>query len=203
MKTGPFLVDNTANIDGKKVKVTHHLFTWSNLISFSRVFVAFPICYLHYTGGNAATWPIITLIVYGLLSDYLDGYLARRLDEVSEWGKVLDPVADKLSAFVLFFYTVYMGLVPLWFFLVEVVRDAIILAGSTYLKVKRGKVAMAVMSGKWSVNALAAYWLTAFFFPEQKEVQLFFMGISLCLMFFSLIDYFYRFNEIHQGYDFN
>lgn len=196
-------MNSTSNIDGNKVTVSQKLFTWSNLVSFTRIFIAVPVCYLHYTNGQQITWVIVALIVYGILSDYLDGFLARTFQEVTEWGKVLDPVADKLTAFLLFLYAVYIGLIPLWFFILEIARDAVILAGSLYIQRIRGKVAMAVMSGKWSVNALAAYWMSAFFFPEMTGLQLFFMGISLYLMFFSFIDYFHRFNEIRKGSDFN
>lgn len=191
------------NIDGKQISVRQTLFTWSNLISLSRVFIAVPVIYLHYNNGQQVTWTIGLLIFYGFISDYLDGYVARKLDEVSEWGKVLDPIADKITAFLLFLYTVYIGLIPLWFFLLEVVRDLLILGGSAYLKFKHGKVAMSVMSGKWSVNALAGYWMAAFFFPDLMGVQYFFMGIALALMFLSFIDYFHRFKHIKVGLEFN
>lgn len=191
------------NIDGETISVRQTLFTWSNLISLSRVFVAAPIIYLHYTNGQQVTWTIGLLILYGMVSDYLDGFVARKLDEVSEWGKILDPVADKISAFFLFLYTVYIGLIPVWFFVLEVVRDLIILSGSAYLQFRHGKVAMAVMSGKWSVNALAGYWMSAFFFPELMGVQYFFMGIALVLMFLSFIDYIIRLKQIRAGLEFN
>ena len=196
-------MDESHNIDGKKVRVRDRLFTWSNLISLSRVFVAAPIIYLHYTNDQTVTAAVVLLILYGMVSDYLDGYLARKLDEVSEWGKVLDPIADKVSAFFLFLYTVYIGLIPIWFFVLELVRDLVILTGSIHLKLRHGKVAMATMSGKWSVNALAGYWMAAFFFPELLGVQYFFMGIALALMFLSFIDYFYRFSLIRKGVEFN
>jgi len=191
------------NIDGKKIKVRQTPYTWSNFISLTRIFIAVPVIYLHYTNGQQITWGITLLIVYGFISDYLDGFVARWLDEISEWGKILDPFADKITAFLLFFYAVYIGLIPLWFFIIEIVRDLLIFSGSFYIKKIHGKVAMAVISGKWSVNALAAYWMSAFFFPELLRLQYFFMGISLALMFFSLIDYFHRFFEIQKGAYFN
>lgn len=193
----------TTNIDGKEVRVKQIILTWSNLISVSRIFIAAPVIYIHYQNGQQVNWIVTALIIYGFVSDYLDGYVARKLNEISEWGKVLDPIADKIAAFLLFVYTVYIGLIPLWFLIVEVARDALILSGSIYIQKKHGKVAMSVMSGKWSVNALAGYWMSAFFFPELLHVQYFFMGISLALMFLSLIDYFLRFSEIQKGAEFN
>lgn len=190
-------------IDQHDVDVKQALFTWSNLISFTRILVAVPIVYLHYVNGQQVTWVITALVFYGIISDYLDGYIARLTNQISEWGKVLDPIADKFCAFILFFYAVYIDLIPLWFFVVELARDALILSGSVYIKKMHGKVAMAVMSGKISVNALGLYWLSVFFFPDAEAVHLLFMGNSLALMFFSFFDYLHRFNEIRKGKEFN
>ena len=149
------------------------------------------------------TWTIAGLIFYGIISDYLDGFIARKTNSISEWGKILDPIADKVSAFVLFVYAVWAGLIPLWFLLIEVARDLLILSGSLYIQIKHGKVAMAVMSGKWSVNALAAYWMCAFFWPQVAWPQLFFMGCALTLMFLSFVDYLHRFIQIQRGVEFD
>lgn len=189
--------------DRKKVKVRDLVFTWSNLISASRTIIALPVIWLHYTNGQQVTSLIVVLVLYGILSDYLDGYVARKTDSISELGKNLDPVADKLTAFFLFSYTVYLGSIPVWYYVLAIVRDLLILSGSTYIKYLRGKVAMAVTSGKFSVNALAAYWMSVFFFPEAVPFHLFFMGSSIALMVFSFFDYIQRFNEIRQGAEFN
>ncbi|WP_138431061.1 CDP-alcohol phosphatidyltransferase family protein [Fodinibius saliphilus] len=196
-------MSETFNIDQQDFEVKQDLFTWSNAISFSRILIALPIVYLHYTNGQKITWLITALVLYGIFSDYLDGYIARLTNNVTEWGKILDPVADKFCAFFLFMYATYIGLIPLWFLLIEVARDAIIMAGSLYIRKLRGKVAMAVMSGKISVNVLGLYWLSAFFYPEATPVHQMLMGASLALMFFSLFDYLHRFNQIRKGIAFN
>lgn len=193
----------TFNIDQQKVDVKQDLFTWSNFISFTRILVAFPIIYLHYHNGQQITWVITALVIYGIFSDYLDGFVARKTNQISEWGKILDPVADKICAFVLFFYAVYIGLIPLWFFIIEIARDAFIMAGSLYIQQLRGKVAMAVMSGKISVNVLGLYWLAEFFYPGATAAHEMLMGASLALMIFSFFDYLHRFNLIRKGVEFN
>lgn len=185
------------------MEVKEDLLTWSNAISVSRILVALPIIYLHYTNGQQINWVITVLVIYGIVSDYLDGYVARQTNQITEWGKVLDPVADKFCAFILFLYAVYIDIIPLWFFIVEIARDLFIMSGSLYIRKLRGKVAMAVMSGKISVNVLGLYWLSAFFFPEANAAHQMLMGASLALMFFSFFDYLHRFNEIRKGGEFN
>lgn len=191
------------NIDGKKVKVTGRVMTWSNMISFSRILVAFPIVYLHYINDYQVNATIGILIFYGVISDYLDGYIARKTNTISEIGKIIDPIADKLCALVLFIYTVWIGWIPLWFLLLAMFRDISIMLGSYFIKSKYDKVAMAIMSGKISVNILALYWISVFFFQEATNVHMFLMACSVTLMVISWIDYFNRYRLIMRGAKFN
>lgn len=197
------MATTTQNIDGKKVQVTGRVLTWSNTISFSRILVAFPVVYLHYQNNFQFNSTILILIFYGVISDYLDGYIARKTNTISEIGKMVDPVADKLCALVLFIYTVWIGWIPLWFLLLAMARDISIMIGSYYIKKKYDKVAMAIMSGKISVNVLALYWISIFFFPEAQNVHMFLMSCSVTLMVISWIDYFNRYRLIMNGAEFN
>ncbi|TVQ01453.1 MAG: CDP-alcohol phosphatidyltransferase family protein [Balneolaceae bacterium] len=196
-------MNEAANVDGKKVLVKDDIFTWSNLISFSRVLVVIPIIWLHIENDYTVNKLIIFLICYGVLSDYLDGLVARWFDEISELGKTLDPVADKLMAFFLFFYTVILGWIPLWYFVVGVIRDLLIMAGSAHIKKRRGKVAMSIMSGKVSVNIMAVYWLSVFFLRDMQTLHTVLMIISVLFMVYSFIDYVIRYRKIIEGADFN
>ncbi len=191
------------NIDGKKLQVTGRVFTWSNMISFSRIFVAFPIVYLHYVNDFTITRFMVLLIFYGLISDYLDGYIARKTNTISEVGKMIDPIADKLCALVLFVYTVWIGWIPLWFLVAAMARDITIMMGSYFIKSKYNKVAMAITSGKISVNVLALYWIAVFFFRDASNIHMFLMACSLTLMAISWIDYFNRYRLIMRGAEFN
>jgi len=197
------LATTTQNIDGKKVQVTGRVFTWSNTISFSRILVAFPVVYLHYLNNFQFNNTILMLIFYGGVSDYLDGYIARKTNTISELGKMIDPIADKLCALVLFIYTVWIGWIPLWFLVFAMSRDISIMIGSYYIKRKYNKVAMAIMSGKISVNVLALYWIAVFFFPEAQNAHMFLMSSSVTLMVISWIDYFNRYRLIMNGAEFN
>lgn len=192
-----------ANIDGKKVLVKDEIYTWSNLVSLTRVLVVIPIIYLHIRNDYQINSIISGLIIYGVISDYLDGLVARWRNEISELGKVLDPVADKVMAFFLFLYTVWLGWIPVWYFVVGVTRDLIIMAGSAHIKKKRGKVAMSTMSGKVSVNAMAVYWISVFFFPEMIRIHQFLLAVSVILMVVSFIEYKKRYYKIIKGAEFN
>jgi len=196
------LVDQK-NIDGKTVQVSGRVFTLSNLISFSRFLVAIPIIYLHIQNDYQYDTTIIVLIFYAGISDYLDGLVARKTNTVSEVGKMIDPISDKLCAAALFIYTVWLGWVPPWFLILNVFRDSFIMIGSSFIKIKYGKVAMSILSGKIAVNVLALYWLAVFFFRDAEQVHNWLLYICTFIMIYSFFDYFNRYRKIMRGAKFN
>jgi CDP-diacylglycerol--glycerol-3-phosphate 3-phosphatidyltransferase len=197
-------MDNaTDHVEGGKITVTRQLFTLSNLISFSRLFVAFPIVWIAQKNGGVPNTLVAVLVAYGILSDAVDGFMARKMNQVSELGKALDPIADKLMALVLFLYTFWLGRIPVWFLTGAIVRDLLIVAGSAFIRRRTGKVAMAVMSGKISVNILAVYWVAVFFFPEESGVHQALLAMTTFSLVYSFGDYVHRLRKIWKGEDFD
>ncbi|HKJ33974.1 MAG TPA: CDP-alcohol phosphatidyltransferase family protein [Balneolales bacterium] len=191
------------NIDGKKFRVRHKIFTISNLISLSRIVIAAPIIYLHYQAGMQTTWAVNLLIIYGVLSDYLDGIVARMTDEISELGKTLDPLADKISALSLFAYLVIIGWIPWWFFYFLIARDVIIASGAMFVRHRRGKIPMSAWPGKITINLIVLYWLSVFYMANYDQLHTVLMWIAAVAMIYSLADYLRRFVLILKGADFN
>ena len=65
-------------------------------------------------------------------TDWIDGYLARRLDQISEVGKMLDPVADRLAVVVAVILGLVVALLPAWFAWGIIIREVVIAAGAIY-----------------------------------------------------------------------
>ena len=191
------------NIDGRKIEVSGKVFTISNFISFSRIFIVIPVVYRHYINGYSVDAIIGLLIGYGVISDYLDGFVARKTNTISEVGKMIDPISDKIAAGLLFIYTVYIGWVPLWFLWLFIARDVLILLGSSFIKLRYGKVAMSTISGKISVNIISLYWISVFFFRSATLVHTILLWASVVIMLFSFIMYLLRYRNIMNGARFN
>ncbi len=192
------------HIDGKIIPVKKEVLTFANAISLSRALIAVPILVLHYKSGEEATWLVFLFVGYAFISDYLDGFFARKMNQVTEFGKVADPLADKICTVILFLYGVFIDIIPLFFVVILLLRDGLILAGSLMIKRKRGKFAMSDISGKIAVNALAIYWFVAFFFPQREQTVQFLMWLSLFLLFYSLGSYIHRYYLIQKkGAEFN
>lgn len=164
-----------------------------NLLSLSRILVAGLIIWSYEAHNHQISWLVIALVVFGVLSDYLDGYWARRRGEVSELGNALDPIADKIGSGLLFVYAVWLGRIPVAYLLFLIARDLIIMAISVYIRRLGGRMPQAIASGKISINAVAAYWMTTFFVPEVEWIVDLFLWLSLVLMIYSFSDYMVRF----------
>jgi CDP-diacylglycerol--glycerol-3-phosphate 3-phosphatidyltransferase len=100
----------------------------ATMVTLSRVFIApfFAYAFMYgYNNGNVVfIW--IAAILAGLieLSDMLDGTIARAKKEVTDFGKVCDPVADSVSRQTVFLSFMLSGIIPLWLYLVFFYRDA-------------------------------------------------------------------------------
>lgn len=129
-------------------------------------------------------------------SDLLDGYLARRFDQVSEFGKIIDPLADKISVIAISLILLYMGKIPLWFVLIVVLRDLLIMMFGIYLNKKRDIRLMSNYPGKLAVFSIGLVILFAIInSPVLNELSKYLYFISLALIFYSSYLYFKRFRE--------
>jgi len=129
--------------------------TLSNALSLLRILLVIPISAslaLDTTGGRNAA---LLLIIAAAATDYLDGYFARKKGEVTELGKILDPVADKVAVGAVGLILAAQGKVPVWFLTSIVVRDLMILAGGYYLTRKKSLILQSSMLGEWAAGALA------------------------------------------------
>lgn len=116
--------------DNHEYRELQTFWTIPNIITVLR-FLAVPlfIRYIMLEDYAAAT---IVLVILGS-TDWVDGYLARRLNQVSSVGRWLDPVADRLALIVVAITFVAAGIAPLWLLLAIVIPDGILLAFSLAL----------------------------------------------------------------------
>jgi cardiolipin synthase len=106
-----------------------------NLICLLRIALAVPIVWLL---ADARYEPTLVLFLIAALSDGLDGYLAKSFNWESEFGKVLDPLADKLLLVSVFITLAWLGLVPVWLAALAVARDVVIGVGAWVYKASFG-----------------------------------------------------------------
>lgn len=165
--------------------------TPSNMVSLFRLLLTGPVVYLLVHEMRLAAFVVCLVAAF---TDYLDGRLARSTHTVSEWGKVIDPVADKVFIGAILVVLLAQGLYPVWFVVLVLARDAVIVAGGLWLRRYTPVVPPSLPSGKWAVAAISAsgicammLWITA------RDVMI---VLSCVLIAVSLWDYGRRFYGI-------
>ena len=115
------------------------MLTIPNLISTIRLFLVPVFLWLLLGRDNpaAAGW-----LLGGIgATDWIDGYLARRLNQVSEIGKVLDPLADRLAVAAALIGGLISGDLPAWFAIAVIVREVLVSGGALALAFRvKGKI---------------------------------------------------------------
>lgn len=135
--------------------VSSRFLTSSNLLSLLRALLAIPFVAIMLSDTpHARLWGCV-IIALAALTDKLDGVLARRFNEITVWGKILDPLADKIGVAAVAVVLLLLRELPLWFVLALVARDLLILAGGVYVRTKYGLVLASNITGKWTIVVVA------------------------------------------------
>jgi CDP-diacylglycerol--glycerol-3-phosphate 3-phosphatidyltransferase len=151
-----------------------------NWITFSRLLGLPFILYFLHEPNDRNLWISTVIFLIAASTDWLDGYLARKLDQITELGKFLDPLVDKLLVLAPLLALIELGKIPAWGVFLILGRELAIagwrvnpsLAGSTGIKGANiwGKaktvtqiiaiaLLIAPLSSDWEIVSLGAFWL--------------------------------------------
>ena len=129
------------------------ILTIPNVISFVRLATVPVFIWLFVSGFENAA---VILYAAGAWSDFFDGYIARRTDSVTELGKLLDPLADRIFIAALVIALVVRGTLPWWVALVILGRDLLVLSFFPYLERRKIQRISVNRVGKAATAALLA-----------------------------------------------
>ena len=146
--------------------------------------------------NRMCTWVAAIFFSAAAITDYLDGYLARRMGLVSTMGKVMDPVADKLLVSSAFIMLSSLGWVPAWIVCIIVGRE-IAVTGLRNIIAERGEDISASNLGKYKTGfQIAAAIPLLIHYPflglNPNPVGLFFLWGALAFTLWSGADYFFK-----------
>ena len=158
-----------------------------NKLTIARIImIPFFVAFLMYDiTGSADKWIALTLFVVASLTDLLDGYLARKYHLVTNFGKFMDPLADKLlvcSALICFTST---GHLPAWITIIIIAREFII-SGFRLIAADNGIVIAASYWGKFKTVSQMIMIIQNTVFQGAITV---FVVIAVALTVISLVDY--------------
>ena len=177
-----------------------HIMTLANAISISRIFLAIPLVLLFedISKGESGKllWAFVLIIII-VLTDFLDGYIARKAEEITNFGKLIDPVADKVCMMVVMIYLIISYKLPfLLFFITLAIRDIFLIIIGVYLMFSQEEVFQSNRSGKWFMG-ITALMMTLFLFQDPLGIPGYVLWttylISMLLFAFSTFEYIRRY----------
>lgn len=166
--------------------------TLASKITLVRVaFIPIYMVLMYLSGGQAVLWMWLALGVFILasLTDYVDGQIARKCNQVSDFGKFLDPLADKLLTIAAMTMFCEWGMMPAWALIVVLTREFAV-TGLRLVAVGKGKVIAAGWSGKVKTASTMIGLCFMMAFPSVQLISLLVNAVILVTTVYSGIEYF-------------
>lgn len=138
------------------------------------------------------------LIVFGTITDLLDGYIARNFNQKTFLGAALDPIADKFLVLSIYFTLAFVQsplfTIPLWFMWLVLCKELILIGGAIYLYLKYGFLEVhPILLGKLTMafQMLFIIWLFACYFFHWVPIKTYYiaLGVVMALVLSSLYQY--------------
>lgn len=154
---------------------------------------------LHFLVHDEFILAIIFLTLSGI-TDILDGTIARKFNFITNFGKLIDPLADKITQLSILGMLVSKNIIPLWILVIVLLKEATMVAGASFLYGKE-----LVVSSKWYGKASTVLFYLAIVLSMifrdlqiQNGIDLIIYYVAVAMTMFSLVMYFREFYM--QGY---
>ena len=134
-------------------------------------------------------WLALALFIFASATDFVDGYIARHYNQVSDFGKFLDPLADKLLTLAAMVMFCEWGSFPAWAIMIVLTREFAV-SGLRMVAGPKGKVIAAGKSGKFKTASTMVGLCAMMAFPTVMELHFAVMLLIVITTVYSGVEYF-------------
>lgn len=155
------------------------------------VFIPILMVLMYLSGGcaNIWMWLALALFIIASITDYIDGHIARTRNQVTDFGKFLDPLADKLLVIAAMCMFCQWGMMPAWALMLVLTREFAV-TGLRLVAVGKGKVIAAGWSGKVKTATTMISLCVWMAFPGIPLLSGVIIGLIVVTTIYSGIEYF-------------
>ncbi|MDZ7724675.1 MAG: signal recognition particle-docking protein FtsY [candidate division KSB1 bacterium] len=170
------------------IKEDEHRLSAANFITLARIiFLPFIVYFLQQDTPSSDYYALLFMFLAGV-TDFLDGRVARYYNQKSDLGRILDPVIDKLSVGIVMLVLAANKSLPLWYALIVIGRDVILLVTSLFVISKIRLIAESDTLGKYTATCLALVIIS--FTIGIPVVKWILLTVSLVLIPATLVSYY-------------
>ena len=143
----------------------------ANRITMARIVLTFVFMFFLFCHGLWAKAISLVVFMLAALSDFLDGFIANKRNMVTDFGRVMDPIADKILVLAAFSAFVQLQIIEAWMFMIIVSRE-ILITSLRLFALNKGKVLSAARAGKHKTVSQMLVIFTILGFIVLKESML-------------------------------
>lgn len=154
-----------------------------NILTIMRFILVFPLVYYAYKEDY-----LIAAIIFTIsgITDVLDGIIARKFNLISDFGKLMDPFADKLSQIAILTVLTIKGIVPFWILAIIVAKELSMILGASFLYEKN-----TVVSSNWYGKlATVILYIALVLAMLNVKYYIYLVYVALFFTLFALVMYF-------------
>lgn len=146
---------------------------------------------MYLSGGEAGMWMYISLAIFIIasLTDFVDGYIARHYNQTTDFGKFLDPLADKLLTIAAMAVYCEWGVFPAWALVIVLTREFAV-SGLRMVAGPKGKVIAAGKSGKFKTASTMVGLCAMMALPGIDWLNWIVIGLIVITTVYSGVEYF-------------
>ena len=154
-------------------------------------FIPLFMVFMYLSGGQPGLWMWLGLAVFIIASitDYIDGVIARKYNQVTDFGKFLDPLADKLLTIAAMVMFTEWGRFPAWAIMIVLTREFAV-SGLRMVAGPKGKVIAAGKSGKFKTASSMVGLCVMMAFPENMIISWIVISLIVITTVYSGVEYF-------------
>lgn len=147
--------------------------------------------FMYLSGGhsNLFMWIGLGIFILASVTDFVDGYIARKYNQVSDFGKFLDPLADKLLTIAAMAMFCQWGSFPAWALMIVLTREFAV-SGLRMVASQKGNVIAAGWSGKVKTASTMVGLCAMMLLPQQEILGWFVLVMIVATTLYSGVEYF-------------
>ena len=166
----------------------------ANKLTLCRVVMIPIFLVLLYVDFTGHLWAALAVFILASVTDFIDGYVARHYNQITDFGKFMDPLADKLLVMSAMAWFVEVAWMPAWAFFVVIARELAV-TGLRLVAVEQGRVIAAAKSGKVKTACTMVGIILMLIFPNAT-LRLVCVAVILVTTIYSGIEYFVKNKDV-------
>lgn len=161
-----------------------------NILTLFRLCLV-PLFIVVFHSEEGMHWFAAFIFVLASLTDVADGYIARKLNIITRWGQLMDPLADKCMQLAVIVSLFIAGQLPFWYLMLLVVKEVMMIVGSAFLYSKKTYV-KAHFAGKMNTVILFLIMTLLLLVPDMPDALInILIGFSAALTLLAAVSYLY------------